>query len=144
MSGVRLSPVFYRATRRNQPAHLPSMGPFVQLLPRLRQKSARRRGPGPFVPFFIVSRAEISTPKRPAHLPSLVRANERGPFVPIFTVPRAEISTPDRRSFAFNGVRLYRSGWTDRMGRVGRTGRRPDLSTDWSDSSNSSDASDFV
>ena len=32
----------------------------------------------------------------PAHLPSMVRANERGSFVLFFSVPRAEISSPQR------------------------------------------------
>ena len=46
--------------------------------------------------FFTVPRAEISTPERLAHLPSMVRANERGPFFSVFTVPRAEMSSPQR------------------------------------------------
>ena len=44
---------------------------------------------------WTVPRAEISTPERPAHLPSPVSANERGPFVPFLPCLRQK-SAPQR------------------------------------------------
>ena len=94
-------------------AYLPSpvraneRGLFVDIfLPCHGQKSARRRGPligvngegkwaGSLCSVFTVPRAEISSPQRPAHLPSPVRAKERGACA-VFTAPRAEISSPER------------------------------------------------
>ena len=75
-------------------------------LPCHGQKSAPRRGPligvngegkwaGSLCSVFTVPRAEISSPQRPAHLPSPVRAKERGACA-VFTAPRAESSSPER------------------------------------------------